>query len=354
MRGIVFDGGEYTVTDRVEVRDAGPDEVLVRIAAAGLCHSDISVIDGTIPFPTPVVLGHEGAGVVEQVGERVDHVEPGDHVVLSTLRSCGRCAACDAGHPTHCRRTFGELHQPFAVDGAPAYSFANVSAFSERTVVAGNQAVPIPKDVPLAAAALVGCGVLTGVGAVLNRADVREAARVAVFGVGGIGLNVIQACRLRNAQRIIAIDTVAAKESLARRFGATDFVDASSGASVAAVKNLANRGVDYSFECVGHPTVIRHAIDVLDWGGSCVILGVPEATAEASFNVASLYVDKSIMGCRYGSARPQHDIPLIIDLYRSGRLMLDELVTATYPLDEIERAICDLQAGNLARGILEF
>lgn len=354
VRGIVFDGGEYAVSNAVEVRDPGADEVLVRIASAGLCHSDISVIDGTIPFPTPVVLGHEGAGVVERVGARVEHIEQGDRVVLSTLRSCGRCAACATGRPTHCRRSFGELHQPFTVDGIPAYSFANVSAFSELTVVAANQAVKIPSDVPLASAALVGCGVLTGVGAVLNRADVREGGRVAVFGVGGIGLNVIQACRLRDATQIIAIDTVAAKEPLARRFGATDYVDASNVEPVGAIKKLAKRGVDYAFECVGHPGVIRQAIDVLAWGGSCVILGVPEATAEASFNVASLYVDKNVMGCRYGAARPQHDIPLIIELYRSRRLMLDELVTSTYPMHEVERAISDLHQGSLARGVLEF
>lgn len=354
MKGIVFEDGKYTVTDALDVREPGPGEVLVRIASAGLCHSDISVIDGTIPFPTPVVLGHEGAGVVERVGEQVDHVEPGDHVVLTTLGNCGHCDACDAGRPTHCRRTFGRLHQPFTVDGTPAYSFANVSAFSERTVVAANQAVRIPTDVPLASAALVGCGVITGVGAVLNRADVREGASVAVFGVGGIGLNVIQACRLRDATSIIAVDKLAAKESLARQFGATDFVDAGEADAVAAIKELAPGGVDYAFECVGHPAVIRQAIDALDWGGSCVILGVPALTTEASFNVASLYIDKSIMGCRYGSARPQHDIPLLIGLYRSGRLMLDELVTSTYPVDDIDRAIADLHDGSLARGVLQL
>jgi S-(hydroxymethyl)glutathione dehydrogenase/alcohol dehydrogenase len=354
MKGVVFDSGRYTVTDGLDVRWPNAGEVLVRISSAGLCHSDISVIDGTIRFPTPVVLGHEAAGIVERVGEGVDHVKVGDHVVLSTLGNCGHCAACDAGRPTHCRRSLGQLQQPFTLDGTPTYSFANVSAFAELTVVAANQAVPIPTDVPLPVAALVGCGVITGVGAVLNRADVREGSSVAVFGVGGIGLNVIQACRLRGATTIVAVDTVAAKESLARQFGATGFLDAGGADAVEAIKQLVPGGVDYAFECVGHPAVIRQAIDVLGWGGSCVILGVPGAKAEASFNVASLYVDKSIMGCRYGSARPQHDVPLIIELYRSGRLMLDELVTATYPIDDIGRAIGDLHDGKLARGVLQL
>ena len=344
----MYDGNDYQVVDDLSVRDPGPGEVAVRIEAAGLCHSDLSVISGTIPFPTPVVLGHEGAGVVEAVGPLVTTVKEGDHVVLSTLGNCGACQYCDAGRPTMCRSTFGSRPQPFTWRGEPAYSFANASVFSERTVVKANQAVPIPKDVPLASASLVGCGVLTGVGAVLQRAKVPAGASVLVIGVGGIGLNVIQGAALAGAGRIIAVDTNAKKKDIALTFGATDFVE-----STDAVREVAKRGVDYAFECVGHVGLIRAAVDLLDWGGTCVMLGVPESTAEASFNVASMYLDKSILGCRYGSSQPQRDVRRYVDLYRQGRLKLDELVSASYPLADMKAAVHDLESGELAaRGVL--
>jgi S-(hydroxymethyl)glutathione dehydrogenase/alcohol dehydrogenase len=326
--------------------------VLVKIGAAGLCHSDLSVVNGTIPFPPPVILGHEAAGVVEEVGDQVTTLEPGDHVVFSTLSNCGLCPACESGHPTMCAKSIGKLSKPFTVDGEKAFSFANVSAFVERTVVLERQAVKIPSDVPLESAALVGCAVMTGVGAVLNRAKVSYGDKVAVWGMGGIGLNVIQACELAGATEIIAIDMLAGKETVARQFGATSFIDASQGGTVDAVKSLSGGGVDYAFECVGHPAVIREGIDSLGWGGNCVILGVPKADAEASFLVSGMYMDKGIMGCRYGSARPRHDIPLVIELYRAGRLKLDELITRTYELDQFEQALLDLEAGELARGVV--
>ncbi|MDQ1697700.1 MAG: hypothetical protein QOJ03_3053, partial [Frankiaceae bacterium] len=336
--------------DDLSVRDPGPGEVTVRIEAAGLCHSDLSVISGTIPFPTPVVLGHEGAGIVESVGPSVTTVKEGDHVVLSTLGNCGACQYCDAGRPTMCRSTFGSRPQPFTWRGEPAYSFANASVFSERTVVKANQAVPIPTDVPFGAAALVGCGVLTGVGAVLQRARVPVGASVLVIGVGGIGLNVIQGAALAGASRVIAVDTNARKKDIALQFGATDFVE-----STDAARDIAKRGVDFAFECVGHVGLIRAAIELLDWGGTCVMLGVPAATAEASFNVASMYLDKGVLGCRYGSSQPQRDVRRYVELYRQGRLKLDELVSATYPLEDMKTAVHALEAGELAaRGVLTF
>jgi Zn-dependent alcohol dehydrogenase len=352
MKGVVFDGAKAEVVADLEVNDPGPGEVLLRIVAAGLCHSDLSVINGTIPFPTPVVLGHEGAGVVEAVGSEVTNVAPGDHVALSTLSNCGACEQCDRGVPTLCRRTFGRQRQPFHWAGDRAYSFASTAVFAEYTVVKANQAVRIPSDVPFPSAALLGCGVLTGVGAVRHRARVAPGDTVAVIGVGGVGLNVVQACRLAHAARIIAVDINADKEGTARAFGATDFVDASAMETVPAVKALVKGGVDHAFECVGHPALIRTAIDMLGWGGTCVMLGVPAATAEVSFNVASMYLDKSILGCRYGSSRPQSDIPLYVELYRSGRLMLDELVTQTYPLEDFPAAVRDMETGKLARGVL--
>lgn len=348
MRGVVFDGSDYRVVDDLTVRDPGPGEAAVRIAAAGLCHSDLSVLTGTIPFPTPVVLGHEGAGVVEEVGPAVTTVRPGDHVVLSTLGNCGACAACDAGRPTMCRATFGSRAQPFTRDGQPVHSFANTSVLCERTVVKANQCVPVPADVPLPAAALVGCGVLTGIGAVLHRARVPEGASVAVIGVGGIGLNVIQGAVLAGAARIVAVDTNPAKGEAARLFGATDFLT-----DVADVRDLLPAGVDFAFECVGHVGLIRAAVDLLDWGGTAVMLGVPEVNAEASLRVADMYLDKAVLGCRYGSSQPQRDVRRYVELYRAGRLRLDELISRRYPLADVRSAVEDLEAGALvARGVL--
>jgi Zn-dependent alcohol dehydrogenase len=350
MRGIVYDGNDYQVVDDLEVRDPGPGEISVRIEAAGLCHSDLSVITGTIPYPTPVVLGHEGAGVVDKVGAGVANVAAGDHVVLTTIASCGACEFCMAGRPTMCRNTFGGRDQPFSWRGEPAYNFASSSVFAERTVLKATQAVKIPDDGPMQSAALVGCGVQTGVGAVLQRAKVQEGQTVAVIGVGGIGLNVISGAVLAGASRIVAADTNPAKEQIARDFGATDFVG-----SVDAVRHVVRSGVDFAFECVGHVALIRAAIDLLDWGGTCVMLGVPEMTAEAAFNVASMYLDKTIMGCRYGASQPAHDIRRYIRLYRRGKLKLDELVSATYPLEDIKRAVHDLESGEIvARGVLTF
>jgi len=356
MRAIVFDGDKAEVRTDVEVREPGPTEVRVAIQAAGVCHSDASVIDGTIPFPTPLVMGHEGAGVVDAVGSEVSTVEVGDHVVLSTLANCGKCAACETGNPTQCKKSFGNISKPFTVGGEPAYNFAATSVFSEATVVSETQAVRISKDVPLGSAALIGCGVLTGVGAVFNRAAVRHGDAVAVFGVGGIGLNVIQAARLCDAGRIIAVDTVAAKEAAAREFGATDFVHVGDGVEgPAAIKELVKDGVKWSFECVGHPAVIKDAVEVLDWGGTCVIIGVPAPTAEMSIRVTHLtHIDRGIIGCRYGSAKPHRDIPLFVQLYLDGKLKLDELVSRTYPLEGFHDVLHDMEGGQLARGVLSL
>jgi S-(hydroxymethyl)glutathione dehydrogenase/alcohol dehydrogenase len=353
VRGAIFEGGELRLVDGLEVRDPEPHEVKVRVVNAGLCHSDVSVIDGTIPFPTPVVLGHEGAGVVEAVGAAVRKVKVGDHVVLTTLGNCGQCAACDRGQPTHCRDTFGKLPRPFTLEGAPVFQFANTGVFTEHTVVNETQAVVIDDGVPLSTACLIGCAVVTGTGAVLNRAKVQPGETCLVIGAGGIGQSVIQAARIAAAGRVIVADANPAKEDVARRFGATDFIDASTTDDlVAAVKALEPDGVAYAFECVGHPALIRQAIDVLDWGGTCVLLGVPKLGTEASFVVNSLYNDKSILGCRYGATRPHHDIPLLVRLYQDGRLQLDEMVSRIYPLEDLPVALDDLRAGTLNRGVL--
>ena len=353
MRGVVFTG-EVEVRDDITFRrPLGPGQVKVRVVNAGLCHSDVSVIDGTIPYPTPVVMGHEGAGVVEEVGDGVTHVAPGDHVVLTTLTSCGMCPACAAGRPVLCKQS-NRLARRYLVGDEKAYDFASTSVWAEEAIVEAVQAVKIPAEVPLATACLVGCGVLTGVGAVLNRARVQPGDTAVVIGVGGIGLSVVQGCRLSQAGRIVAVDTNPAKESLARQFGATDFVDPAGADLVEAVTELLADGADHVFECVGHPGLIQAATAMLDWGGQAILLGVPKMGTEASFVVSDLYHDKSVLGCRYGSARPQHDIPLLIDLYQRGELLLDELVTATYPLDDVSRALEELHAGKLARGVLQI
>jgi S-(hydroxymethyl)glutathione dehydrogenase/alcohol dehydrogenase len=362
VRGIVHIGdGEVVVSDDLEVRRPGSTEVMVRLEAAGVCHSDLSLIDGTIPYPTPVVCGHEGAGTVEEIGSAVRGLAPGDHVVVSTLASCNRCAACAAGFPTRCRASIGNLDQPFTFRGEPAYNFAATSSFAERIVVEAVQAVPIDHDVPFTSACLIACGVITGVGAVLNRARVRCGETAAVFGIGGVGLNVVQALRLVGASRIVAVDTNSAKAALARTFGATDFVTGGPDAVTeiralfpAAGIHFAG-GVDWAFECTGVPAVLAAAIETLDWGGTAVALGVPPPGAELSTVITRLtHVDRGLIGCRYGSARPHADFPMIASLYLDGRLLLDELVSATARLADFDTIVAAMHAGRLARGVLTF
>ncbi len=366
MRGIVYTGDGVDVTDQLEVRDPGPREVIVRIGAAGVCHSDVSVINGTIPWKAPSVLGHEGAGIVEEVGSEVRSVKAGDHVVVATTANCGVCRACSTGHPTWCIHTLGNVSEPFTYKGQPASNFAAVSVFSERTVVQEVQAVKIPDDVPLTSACLIACGVLTGVGTVFNRARVRPGETAAVFGVGGIGLNVIQGLRIAGATRIVAVDTMVSKEKYARQFGATDFVDASATDAATAIRDLLAPnpesaagamgpmgGVTWAFDCVGHAAVLRSALQSLDWGGTAVAIGIPPRGTEIGVDINDLaYVDRGLIGCRYGSCRPHQDIPLMIDLYRSGTLMLDELVSVTRPLEDVNEIIEQMETGQLARGVL--
>jgi S-(hydroxymethyl)glutathione dehydrogenase/alcohol dehydrogenase len=353
MKAAVFySTGQAVAIEEVEVRDPGPGEVRVAIKAAGLCHSDLSVIDGTIPYPTPVVLGHEGAGVVDAVGVGVRSVKEGDAVIISTLSHCGRCSKCDAGHPTECRNAPSPKDaRPFTVRGKPAFQFANASVFVERTVVREQGAIPIDARVPFDRAALIGCGVMTGFGAVVNRAQVETGASMAVFGVGGIGLNCVQGGVMAGAAKIIAVDVMAQKLEWARRFGATHVIDSSRDDPVAAIKDLTGGGADYSFECVGNTAVIKQALEALAPGGAMTIVGVPKVGTSYEFVVHSLYQNKSIHGCRYGAARPQRDFPMLADLYLSGRLKIDELITKHYALDDFEQALDDLRAGQLARGV---
>ena len=358
MKALVFDGKTATVRNDVTIRGVRPGEVRVRIAAAGLCHSDVSVLNGTIQFPPPVVLGHEGAGEVIEVAPDVTNVAVGDHVVMSTLGNCGQCAQCDRGKPTFCRASLGKLNRPYLIgegeDAKKGFQFANLGVFAEETVIKATQAVRIPNDVPLTTACLIGCGVLTGVGAAFNRAQVAQGESAVVIGVGGIGLNALQGAALSGALPVIAVDTNPGKEAFARQFGATHFIcpDGPDFDLVAAVKEICPNGVDHVFECVGSTALIKTSTELLDWGGKLVMLGVPKMGSEASFVVNTMYNDKTIMGCRYGSARPQYDIPLMVRLYEAGRLKLDELVSATYPIEDFQKALDELHEGKLARGVL--
>ncbi|WP_419919472.1 zinc-binding dehydrogenase [Candidatus Poriferisocius sp.] len=361
------------VTSELGVTDLAPDQVRVRIGAAGVCHSDLSAINGTFGamFTPPFVMGHEGAGEVLAVGGDVTTVEVGDHVVIATIDNCGRCPVCVTGHPTLCQASKlgtaiarrnetgeepgpGDLPAYFTYRGTQIPGFANTGVFAEEVVVGQGQVVAIDKRVPFTSACLIGCGVLTGTGAVFNRARVYRGDSVAVIGVGGIGLNVIQAARIAGATKIIAIDNNLAKEDFARRFGATHFVDAGEVAAVGAVNEISAGGVDCSVECVGNTSLMREAIEMLRPGGNMVILGVAGMEAEMTIAPFQLYQNKSIMGCRYGSSRPAYDIPALVDLYLDKRLLLDELVSETYDLSELDRAFEDLETGKLARGVIDL
>jgi len=365
MKGIVFTGDKAEVMDGLEVREPGAGEVIVRVMAAGVCHSDVTAAAGAFGWPSPAVLGHEGAGIVEKVGTGVTHVVEGDHVIISTLAACGVCKACAQGKPTRCRQTLGNMAQPFTLDGEACWNFAAASVFTERTVVRGFQAVKIPKDVPFTSACLVGCGVMTGAGAVLYRSDVKIGQTAVVYGCGGVGLNAIQALRVKRASCIIAIDTEPEKESLARQFGATDFLDGRAEDIVEQVRRLVPYsdtelsgpfnagGVDWVYDVVGHPTVTSNALEMLDWGGTVVIIGTPGGDATFTLPYQRFTQnERSVIGCRAGSYSPHSDMVQIIDLYRRGEFMLDELVTATYPLEGFHDAVHDMHSGAVARGVL--
>ena len=367
MKGIVYNGTTTELVDGLTLRAPGPREVVVQVAAAGLCHSDISYMSGMYPVPSPGVCGHEAAGVVAEVGNAVTHVQPGDHVIIATLAACGFCQYCMDGRPTACRATLGNWSQPFTLNGDPIYNFAATSAFAEKTLVRDVQCVKIPKDVPLTSAALGGCGVVTGMGAVFNRANVKRGQSALVFGVGGVGLNVIQALKVQGATTIIAVDTVPEKEALARQFGATHFLDGRTADIIAEVSAIMPfnesmprgpfnaGGVNWAFDCVAHPAVTRNALECLDWEGTVVVIGVTSQTAEFSGLYTRLtQVDRGIIGCRYGTISPQRDIPYIIDLYRRGEVLLDELVSATFPIANWEDAVHGLESGTVARAVITF
>ncbi len=361
---VLFEAGQKLEVREVEVQDPGPGEVRIEMVAGGVCHSDLHVMTGHLSAPLPAVLGHEGAGIVSDTGAGVTSVRPGDHVIPLWRLSCGECVYCTGGRPALCAagteiRWSGRLADGtsrFKLDGAEIKHFAGVSSFSNYTVVPEKAVLKIPDDLPLERAALLGCAVITGVGAVVNAARVRPGSSVAVFGTGGVGINVVQGAVLAGAEKIIAVDLMASRLEHARRFGATHTIDASVGDPVAQVRDLTGgAGVDYAFEVVGLPATMRQAYDSLAKRGVATVVGITPTTAEVTIPSLSLvYEERVLTGSLYGSAAPKTDIPRLIDLYRAGRLKLDELLTRSYPIEEINQAYEALESGETLRSVVTF
>jgi S-(hydroxymethyl)glutathione dehydrogenase/alcohol dehydrogenase len=358
---VLYEVNKPMVVEELDLEDPREGEVLVKIAAAGVCHSDYHVMIGEWSMPLPVVLGHEGAGVVERVGDGVKNVKPGDHVVLNFRPNCGWCSHCVRGQPVLCNGSETPRNEMFSggtrlsKNGQPVNHMARTACFSEYAVLQESGAVPIRKDMPLDKAALIGCSVMTGVGAVINSARVEPGSKVVVIGSGGVGLNCIQGAVLAGADQIIAVDVKQNKLDYARQFGATDVINASNQDPVEAIMELTRGGADYAFEALGRSQTIRQAYDGLRPGGMAVVVGMAPEDDEVAINALSLpRTEKILMGSYYGSARPWIDLPRLVNLYMSKRLKVDELVTRTYPLDEINAAYDALAAGDVARSILTF
>ena len=337
------------------------DEVVVRLVASGVCHSDLSVVQAKLPFPQPVVLGHEGAGIVEEVGKAVRDLEPGDHVVLSWVANCGTCHYCAGGRPHLCEvgvlAAIEGREAVFEKDGIDIARMAGVGSFAERTVVRATSAIKIREDVPLDRACLVGCAVMTGVGAAVNTAKIRPGQTVAVFGCGGVGLNVIQGAALCGAARIIAVDLAAQKLAWAREFGATDAINAADTRDVPeAIRSLTGGlGVDYAFEVIGVPSVITQAYLSVKRGGHAVVVGVPGMGQEVTIPGVMLALEeKSLLGCLYGSANPRRDMPRLLDLYMLGKLKIDELVSRRIRLEDVNAAFDAMEKGEVARSVIVY
>jgi alcohol dehydrogenase len=349
--------------ETVDLEGPGDGELLVKVAGAGLCHSDLSTIDNSRPRALPAVLGHEGAGIVAEVGRGVTDLHSGDHVVFVFSPSCGTCRNCTRGKPNVClrwpqMRNKGALlsgAQRLSRDGAPIAHYSGVSCFAEYAVMARSSLVKIDASVPLIDAAMFGCAVQTGVGAAVNTAHVRPGDIVAVIGLGGVGLACMMGARMAGAQRVVAIDVSDAKLGLARQLGATDAFNASDPECAAEVRAATGGGVDYAFEMAGSMQALALGTDILVRGGSVVSAGLPPASATFSLNPTSLVGDeKSIRGCYMGSCVPERDVPAFIELYKQGRLPIDRLKSGTLPLEDINVGFDRLADGTAVRQIVTF
>ena len=356
-------GAPLSVED-VELAAPGPGEVEVRLVASGVCHSDWNVVSGATPNPLPAVLGHEGAGVVEAVGAGVATVAEGDHVVLSWLPSCGRCFYCTLGRPALCDVAMADMFRGTLPGGElrlslnrdPVYHYSYLSAFAERCVVPEGCCVAVRADAPFDVAALVGCAVMTGFGAVVNRARVQPGDTVAVFGAGGVGLSAVMGARLAGAGAVVAVDPVPFKRETALELGATHAVDPGSDDVAGLLRDLTDgRGADIAVDSAGAPGVVAEAYASVRRGGTVVAVGIPPVGATADLPGTALpREEKVVTGSFYGSCRPHVDMPLVLDLYMDGRLPLDRLVTRTYRLEEINDAFAAMNAGEVARGVVNF
>jgi S-(hydroxymethyl)glutathione dehydrogenase/alcohol dehydrogenase len=356
---VLHEFGQPLVVEELELDPPREGEVRVRMAASGVCHSDLHVVQGIQPTSLPVVLGHEGAGIVEDLGPGVSGLEPGDHVLLTWLPYCGHCRECIRGRPNLCENTawydatMEDGTCRFHLDGEPVHHY-NTSSFAERSVVPARTAVKVDPALPLSELALMGCAVMTGVGAVLNTARVRPGETVAVLGCGGVGLNVVQGARIAGAGTIIAIDVVPAKLELARELGATAVVDASQSDPAAAVRELVPAGVDHAFEALGRPETIATALELTARGGQALLIGMAPPDARVALDALTMTLqERCVRGSWYGSCVPLRDIPMLVELYRDGRLRLEPLIT-TCRLDDVNDAFARMQAGETARSVIVY
>jgi len=333
-------------------------EVLVRTAAAGLCHSDLHFIEGAYPTPVPVVLGHESAGIVEAVGEDVTYLKPGDHVISCLSVFCGHCEFCLSGHLSICQEPTVKMPPGVAKrlrwKGAHLNQFLNLSSFAEQMVVHEHALVKVREDMPLDLASLIGCSVITGYGAVVHTAKIEPGSTVAVFGAGGIGLATINAAAIAGAGRIIVVDKDPFKLELAKRFGATDVVDATEGDTVARIQALTGGGVQYSFECIGLKQTAEQSFYALRAGGTATLIGMIPVGTKIELHGVDFLRERRIQGCMMGSNRFRTDMPRLIDFYMKGRLHLDEMVSARIRLEDINDGFDALKKGGIARNVIVF
>ena len=359
MKAAVFHGPNIPMTiEDVQLDGLKPREIRVKTEFAGICHSDLHFVEGIFTFRAPAVLGHESAGIVLEVGSEVEYVKPGDHVITCLSVFCGYCNHCLSGFPNRCggratARKKGEKSR-LSMNGEPVAQFAHLSSYAEELLVHENAVVKIKKEMPLDRAALIGCGVTTGVGAALRTANVEAGSTVAVIGCGGIGLSAINGAAIAGAGRIIAIDRLDSKLELAKEFGATDVINASNGDSVEQVKDLTRGGVDYSFEAIGLKQTSEDAWNMLATGGTATVIGMVPAGQKIEIPGMDLLQEKKLQGSMMGSNRFRIDMPRYVDFYLSGKLKLDPLISSRIPLSEINAGMEALKTGEVARQVITF
>jgi S-(hydroxymethyl)glutathione dehydrogenase/alcohol dehydrogenase len=357
---VLHEGTDQLVVEEIEHTPLGPREVRVATAACGLCHSDLHLIEGVIDRPRPHLLGHEAAGVVVEVGSGVTSVAIGEHVVTCIVQGCGECRRCADGEPALCtspaatRRAAGEPARLQTLSGATITGFANVGGLTEQMVLDERALTPIDDDVPLDLASILGCAVVTGLGAVFNVAKVTPGDTVAVLGCGGVGLNVVQAARIAGAAQVIAVDTAPAKLEAALAMGATHAVDAGQGDAVAAVRGLSDGGVDHAFEVIGRPATAQQALAMAANGRTAYVVGVMADEAVIAVPAEATKRGKSVRGVYMGSTNPRVDIPRYVELWRRGQLDLGSMVNRRLTLDEVNDGFRALAAGEVNRAVVVF